>query len=287
MLVRELTSNAKSLLAKLRDGGNVANAPANIGEFAYSALARAFLSNAKMLCVDDRMSDFRVYGALYSLRHGLELMLKCIVRNDLMDTTLRALMREGIPFAEVCTELKLKGREKALLQQSLCTLRNVLQDRITFPDCKTKNVDLASAERALAYLRSHPSLPRNRFAVVWSVTAGGHDLAYLWEKAVPTVEMMAADANRHAQEIGYDPPCTKEALEQIVELLSALDDGGDGFRYPSALNGAWYVALPAISLDAVGELALKLEETCIIFESVRQQCYEMATVGHPTPQYSG
>ncbi len=123
--------------------------------------------------------------------------------------------------------------------------------------------------------------------MTWSGSAWGHDLSQLWENAAPTIEMMAGDAQWHAQEIGYQTPIDHLELQRVVELLSALDDGGDGFRYPSSLDGAWYAALPPISLAAVGELALKLEQTCIIFESVREQCYSLATVGHPTPQYSG
>lgn len=291
MSIHELTPNAKALLAELRNGANVANPPANIGEFAYSALAQAFFSNARGLCRDVGLSDFRVYGALYSLRHGLELMLKCIVRNDLMDTTLRALMTAGFSFADVCKKLGLEGREKKrerkLLQQSLCTIRNVLEDGLTFPDCRTKNIDAASAERAVRFLQQNPNLPRNRFGIVWSSTAFGHDLSDLWAQATSTIEAMAADAKRHAQEIGFPPPLTKVEIERIVELLAALDDGGDGFRYPSSLEGAWYVELPVLSLEALGALVSKLESTCNVFESVREHCYSMATIGHPTPQYHG
>jgi len=287
MSIHELTPNAQALLAELRNGANVANAPANIGEFAYSALAKAFLSNAHGLCRDDGLSDLRVYGALYSLRHGLELMLKCIVRNDVMDTTLRALMTDGISFDQVCKELSLRGRERAVLQQSVCSIRNVLEGGLTFPDSRTKNIDAASADRAIRFLQQNPSLPRNRFGVAWTSTAFGHDLSELWAQASPTVEALAGDARRHAQEIGFEPPLTKVKLERIVELLAALDDGGDGFRYPSSLEGGWYVALPVLSLEAVGALASKLLSTCTVFETVRKRCYEMATIGHPTPQYSG
>ncbi len=160
MLIRELTPNARTLLAKLGDGSNVADAPANVGAFAYSTLARAFLSNARRLCLDDHMSDFRVYGALYSMRHGLELLLKCIARNDLIDTMLRSVMTIGQPFGDVCTSLKLERKTKTSFQQALCTMRNILEDGITFPDCRTKNIDLPSTERALEFLRKNPDLPR-------------------------------------------------------------------------------------------------------------------------------
>lgn len=287
MSVHALTPNAKALLAHLQGGTNVANAPANVGEFAYSTLARAFLSNAQGLCRDDGLSDFQVYGAMYSLRHGLELMLKCVVRNDLMDTTLRVVMTNGHSFEDVCRDLGLKRKgERNLLMHSLCVIRNVLEDRIVHPECHTKNIDTASAERALQFLRKQPDLPRARFGVVWATTAFGHGLNDLWAQAAPTVVAMATDARRHAEERGFDAPLTKAELDPLVELLAALDDGGDGFRYPSSLDGAWYIALPPLSLEAVGTLAAKLESTCTVFESAREECYGMATIGRPSPQYS-
>jgi hypothetical protein len=148
-----LTPNAKALLARLQSGTNTANAPANIGAFAYSVLARAFLSNAQGLCRDEGLSDFRVYGALYALRHGFELMLKCIVRNDLMDTTLRVLMTAGLSFDDVCRQLGANKKEKASLQHSLCVMRNVLEDRVTFPDCHTR-------KRGRRFCRTRPPIPQ-------------------------------------------------------------------------------------------------------------------------------
>jgi hypothetical protein len=287
MTMTTLTLEAEALLAQLRVGGNVAQPSANVGEFAYSTLARAFLSNAHGLCADVGLSDFRVYGALYSLRHGLELMLKCIVRNDLIDETLRAMMTPGVSFEDVCNKLKLKKLERTQLLVAICAMRNVLEDRIIHPDCYTKNVDAPSAARALRFARQNPDIERNRFAVVWTSTAFGHDLAELWTMAKPTVDSFAGDARRHAQEIGFPAPFTSRDLDPIVKLLGALDDGGDGFRYPSSLSGAWYAALPTLSLEALGRLIKRLESTCTVFESIREHCYSMATLGRPTPQYFG
>jgi hypothetical protein len=288
MTAQSLSARAAHLLAQLQIGTNVADPTPNIGAMAYSSLARAFFSNARSLCQDEGLSDFRVYGALYSLRHGLELMLKCIVRNDRIDAALRELSRPGQSFDAVCAKLALKKRgDKELLRQAICVMRNVLQDGITYPRCFDENVDPASAERALDYLRKNPNTPRDRFADVWTSGAIGHDLLVLWQESAPTVEDFAGNARRHAAEIGFAPPLTKDELEPIVELLAALDDGGDGFRYPSSISGAWYNAVPSLSLSAVGELVEKLEGTCVVFESVRDECYSMATVGRPTPQYSG
>lgn len=105
--------------------------------------------------------------------------------------------------------------------------------------------------------------------------------------AAPTIEMFANDARRHAEEIGFDPPLASSELRPFVELLATLDDGGDGFRYPSSLSGAWYISVPWLCLDALRALIIRLESTSIVFTSVREDCYSMATIGHPTPQYSG
>lgn len=287
MTAQGLSTKASRLLARLRVGTNVADPTPNIGAMAYSTLAQAFFSNARSLCNDEGLSDFRVYGALYSLRHGLELMLKCIVRNERIDRTLRELCRPGLSFEAVCTNLDFNKRERAQLQLSVCVMRNVLQDRIMHPRCFEENIDPASAERALEYLRQNPDIPRDRFALVWTSAALVHDLLELWQEAAPTIDEFAGDARRHAEEIGFPVPLTREDLEPIVELLAALDDGGDGFRYPSSRSGLWYTAVPSLSLVAVGDLVEKLEATCVVFESVRSECYSNATVTHPTPQYSG
>jgi hypothetical protein len=282
----QLTQDAQSLLAQLRVGGNVADARASIGAFAFSSHAQAFFSNAIALCDDDGLSDFRVYGALYSLRHALELMLKCIVRNEMIDATLSVLMIPELSFDDACTRLSLKKPERKLLLHAVCVLRNLLEDSIVYPRCHNENIDVGFAQRALEYLRQNPSLPRDRFSIVWASTAFGHDLNELWREAAPTITRLSADARRHAQEIGFDPPLTVAELRPIIELIAALDDGGDGFRYPSSLYGEWYVAAPCLSLEALRELIERLDSTCTIFSSVREQCYSMATVQHPTPGYT-
>ncbi|MDI3283448.1 hypothetical protein [Polyangium sp. 15x6] len=284
-----LTREAAALLAQLRNGDNVAEPIANIGAFAFSAHARAFLSNAIALCRNDGTSDFRVYGALYSLRHGVELMLKCIVRNDTIDQILRTLMKPGLSFEDVCSRLSLPKvpKKDRLLMHSLCAMRNWLEDRVGHPACHQVNINAAHATRAIEYLRCNPDTPREHFAVVWTSAVQGHDLLELWNSAVPIIDSFAADARYNAQVTGYDPPLTTAELQPLIELLAALDDGGNGFRYPSSNAGAWYTSVPSLSLEALRALIERIESTCITFDAVRSECYSMATVGRPSPQYSG
>jgi hypothetical protein len=148
---------------------------------------------------------------------------------------------------------------------AICMLRNVLEDQIIYPDCHKKNINLDFAERALNYLRMTPDLPREQFATAWSSSAFGHVLINLWRVAAPTIEMFASDARRHAVEIGFEPPLASLELKPIIDLLGALDDGGDGFRYPSSLSGAWYVAVPSLSLEALKALVGRLQSTCTVF----------------------
>lgn len=287
-----LSDEAKALLTQLQVGDNIADPRSSIGAFAYSLHAQAFFSNAIALCNYDGMSDFRVYGALYSVRQALELMLKCIVRNEMIDNTLRLIMKPGQSFDDVCDDLYRedskngKKAKKTLLMHAICMLRNVLEDQIIYPDCHKKNINLDFAERALNYLRMTPDLPREQFATAWSSSAFGHVLINLWRVAAPTIEMFASDARRHAVEIGFEPPLASLELKPIIDLLGALDDGGDGFRYPSSLSGAWYVAVPSLSLEALKALVGRLQSTCTVFRLVREYRYSMATIGQPTPQYS-
>lgn len=180
-VVNPLTDQAKALLSQLRVGSNTADPRASIGAFAYGSLARAFFSNSIALCNYDGMTDFRVYGVLYSVRHGLELMLKCIVRNEMIDSILRTLMIPKLSFDDVCSKLNFnKPKEKRkILLHAICVLRNILEDGIIYPECHEKNINDGFAQLALECLRQRADLPRDRFALAWTSTAFGHDLVDL------------------------------------------------------------------------------------------------------------
>jgi hypothetical protein len=279
---------AEALLGRWQVGENVSQSTQSYDPFAYSEHAMIFLSNATRLCEDDGMSDFRVYGALYLLRHGLELMLKCWSRNPQMDEILRTVMQSGLPFADVCERLWTRAEERKkkapILLHALCALRNHLEDGLVYPALHTVNIDDEHGERSLEYVRKHPNIDRFKFAVLWPVASSGHDLRALWTEAAPVMDDFADAAERDAREAGAAAPLAKSELDAIVDLLAAMDDGGDGLRYPSSIRGAWYSPPPILSLEAVGASAEGVRATCQAFEGARQHAYSMSTFGSPGPK---
>lgn len=283
-----LSPSAEALLVRWQVGDNVSQVTQNYDPFAYSEHAMIFLSNATRLCEDDGMSDFRVYGALYLMRHGLELMLKCWVRNMQMDEILRAVMEVGLSMNAVSERLWPRADERRkktpILLHAVCALRNYLQDKLVYPAVHATNIDAEHGERALEYLRMHPALDRFKFAPLWPVAPSGHDLRVLWSMAAPAMEEFADAAKREASESGGAQPLVKAELESVVELLGTMDDGGDGLRYPSSIRGGWYAPPPMLSLEAVGTSSEGIRATCEAFESARQHAYSMSTFGSPGPK---
>jgi hypothetical protein len=55
---------------------------------AFNSHARAYLNNAAAICEDTGMSDYRIFMALYGIRHGIELWLKCVWSNERIDRAL-------------------------------------------------------------------------------------------------------------------------------------------------------------------------------------------------------
>jgi hypothetical protein len=284
----ELSPPAEALLNRWRVGDNFSQPSPSVGPFTYSEHAMIFLSNAIRLCEDDGMSDFRVYGALYLLRHGLELMLKCWSRNVQIDEILCAIMRNGLSFDAICEQLWTQADERRkktpILLHAVCAIRNHLQDGLRYPDVHKANIDERHANRALEYFRKNPALDRFYFAPMWPVASSGHKLPALWKESALIMDEFAEAAQRHAFEAGYPAPLTSSELEAIVELLAAMDDGGDGLRYPSSIFGAWYSEPPQLSLEALGDSAEGIKSTCQGFEDAREEAYSMSTFGSPTPK---
>lgn len=247
-----------------------------------------FLNNAVRLCQDDGMSDFRVFGALYTLRHGLELMLKCMSRNVQIDGILETLMQAGISFEDACARVwaqtKERNKKRPILLHAVCVIRNYLADKLVAPECHKVNIDDTHADLALGYFRNNPDIDRFLFALHWPVASAGHDLKALWNESEPVISEFADAAKRHAFECGFPMPLPASELKSIVELLAAMDDGGESLRYPSSISGAWYFDPPRLSLQALKPLAEDLESTCKMYESAREESYNMATFGRPWPR---
>jgi len=283
-----LSEGGKALLERLQLGGNFSEPSPGWDAFAYSHHAEIFLNNARRLCEDDAMSDFRVYGALYTLRHGLELMLKCMSRNVQIDKILEILMRPEMTFINACASIwqsaKERRRKEPILRHAVCAIRNVLEDHIEAPRCHTSNIDDSFADRALAYFRSNPETDRFLFALHWPVASAGHDLNTLWGESEPVISAFAEAAERHAVEAGVSPPMTPPEMKSLVDMLWAMDDGGQGLRYPSSISGSWYFDPPRMSLQALGPLIYRLEETCKMYEAAREESYNESTFGRYGPR---
>lgn len=282
----QVTKEAEELFSQLKIGTNIADPSSNIGSFAFSSHAIAFLNNAVALCKNDNVSDFRVYGALYFLRHGIELMLKCLARNQMIDVTLSVLMTPHQSFEVSCNKLHLKNKQKIILMHSLCVIRNVLKAKIIRPKCYNVNIDDDFANDALEYLRQNPNIPREIFAATWASSSFGHELVELWGKAEPIINDIIIGARRYAIEVGYKPPLSASELKPLIDLLASLDDGGDGFRYPSSIDGGWYtISVQGLSLEALQALINKIENTCLVFLDFRENRYSQSTIGQPYPFY--
>ena len=283
----ELSASATALLQRWQTGENFSQPSPSFGPFAYSEHAEIFLSNAVRLCEDDGMSDYRVYGALYLLRHGLELMLKCWSRNPQIDHILRTMTGPGLSFEAVCTSLWPEARERRrkapILLHAVCAIRNNLQDGLKHPEVHTVNVDDRHANAALEYFRANSGIDRFCFVPMWPVSSSGHNLPELWLESAPVMDSFIEAAQRSAVEAGMQAPLTSSDLTVIIELLAAMDDGGDGLRYPSSIGGTWYSDPPQLSLSALAVSAEAVRETCRAFEDAREEAYSLSTFGKPNP----
>lgn len=278
---------AASLLRELQQGRNIAVPSVYAHSMAFSDHALLYLDNAVAFCRPDGVADFRVFAALYGIRHGMELWLKCLLRNQEIDRFLNhAFRQQQQSFAEVCEALGLTKKQKLPFQRSLCCLRNTIEDGMGFPDSDpwSKRMEEAWAEKGLVVLRGHPDMDRAEFAAGCQVRLSGHSLMTLWTEAEHLVRSF------HPSGGGYDPwidiPAPEVDPDQIralVELLHHYDKDGDAFRYPASLNGSWHDGLPHLDLRALGELARRMVNTVRSVTSVRQVAYEEATVSAASP----
>ncbi len=257
------------------------------GENALSHHAEAFLSNAAQLCHENPVHDFSVFGALYCLRHGLELWLKYIIQNNMMDRTLGAIFEDDASTLDaVAGELGINGKEdkkrKALLCRSLCALKNHWVDRLKYPEVWEANIAPQYAVRAIQEVRVKGSRPRNAFARFWCVPVPGHSVRALWEQARDTlVELRpAVVANNHRFGGGS---ANLGEMEAAIDFVDYYDPDGDAFRYPTSLTGKWYLHLPPVNLQRLGVLASRLEQTVRDYTHLLDEVYEFSTLRYPEP----
>lgn len=286
----ELSHAARDLLAELSegDGADIAVPSVYAGAMALATHAMAYLDVASQLCTEPRSHDFAVFGAFYGIRHGLELWLKCMIINSMIDRTLEAISNGAADLDAVGTAMgPLSKKQREHLCRSLCAVRNVAEDGIVAPHCYTKNITEADAIRAIAYLKRNGGEPRYKLGYTWSVPVPGHSLQALWQKAEPMIKELRRAVESSAQQAGCGRPAPIQRLVAAIELFDKLDPEGDAFRYPSSLAGDWNTQLPSVSLPAVGHLAEEIQETVLGYDSFMTDSYSFSTLRSPWPSTGG
>jgi hypothetical protein len=282
----QLSHLARDLLRELRDGdgADIAVPSVYAGPMALATHALAYLDVASQLCTEPRSHDFGVFGAFYGIRHGLELWLKCMIINDMIDRTLEAISNGAVDLDAVATIIgPLSKKQREHLCRSLCAMRNLDQNRIVAPACSTKNVSEADAVRAIAHVRKRGQEPRYMLGYTWSVPVPGHALLPLWQSAKPMINWLRPAVESNAQRTGCGEPISTERLVATIELFDKLDPDGDAFRYPSSLTGSWNTQLPYVSLRALGSLADEIEQTVLGYDSLLTESYSFSTLRSPRP----
>jgi hypothetical protein len=265
-----LSSDAKALLARLQTGSTFAVPSVYPSALAFNDHAIAFLNNAAAMCRTGDMDDFRIFGALYCMRHGLELWVKGIVQNATIDKVIDELVYSSKSLADIMIAVDLKGRAAKQLEHALCVLRNATEDGLKFPENHERNMGTPWAERAIALIRKRGELPRYEIGTLWSVPVSGHGLTSLWQRARADAASIYFDVAQHARYTGEAQPMTPEHVGATCELLDRWDADGDAFRYPSSLDGDWHFDLPHLNLERLGALADELESTVRAYDSFMQ-----------------
>ena len=236
---------------------------------AFNDHAIAFLHCAATLCKERMAHDFAVFGALYCIRHALELWLKCIIQKRVLDSVVEAvnsgadvdalveITLDGLPDKE--RQRKRRSRREQVIK-ALCVVRNV-ENGLSFPLTHQRGINERSARARVA----QGKMPRKRLATAWPIPVDGHDLQELWGRAKPVLLAEYPGACANAASNGLKRPLDPSAIEEACELFSKWDADGDGFRYPSSLYGEWYVNLPSVNLKPLGQLARSLQHTITMY----------------------
>jgi hypothetical protein len=286
----------RRLLASLQDGMDISEPALYQNSLAQSDYSVIFTSNASELVDNTAMTDFAVPGALYMIRHGLELWLKCILANRDLDRLLKLITQEDLSFDDLCAHdvmtagrtVRLQNANAAALRRGLCIMRNVLEDGLRYPECRHKRMETRYADRALTFLRRNPSTPRKRLGVLYVPLIGGHELFRLWEQAEPYIHDLRRGAQHHAEDVGGGAPLELGHTKELCAFLHHLDPDGDALRYPFSLTGGWHDHQLRLSLKSVGKLARELTESTRSYTGYRGEVYVHTTVSDPMgPLYLG
>lgn len=275
----ELSDGACELLRYLGsgDGGSVGIPTVLPGSMAAFAHAQAYFDNAAKLCTDSNAPDFAVFGALYCVRHGLELWFKGLLTNARIDRALESIFNGARDVDAIANVIGItEKRQKEQLMRSLCVLRNYLQDGLTHPRCHTENMTSNHAVDAIGFIVSNPNLERFQLALCWNVATSvrpPHSLGALWSEVGGILGELFYDVRLH-HDSGEGKLWPPEDVASMVNLLHYYDPSGDAFRYPASLEGEWYTKLPGINLPKLADAAHGLAVTMVAYEYYIEEAYQ-------------
>lgn len=245
-----LSSDAARLLELWRQGNDLAVSKPVPNKFVFTDHALAYLENVQTLSKSGN-SDFAIFGALYSLRHGLELWLKCLLRNHQVEMFLAAL------FEDPSMDPKAAATRAGLREQFATTFNAGV--------AKLAGKKKLTNSESVAYLRANRQRARDFFVLAVNVRLAEHGLEKLLSRLnhqddeFGRIVEASLERQRSLGE-STDSAATAGEVRTLVELLDSLDPDGDAFRYPMGLDGGWHSHVPAVSLRALAKSASRLAE---------------------------
>lgn len=286
-ILEDLTLGAKGLLDQLQQGSNIAEPRNYLAAEGYRNLARANLDNAVALCSLNSCDEFRIFSALYAVRHGMELWLKSLIIDVEIDRVL-----VGVAGGLTVDELKDlasqardsrddRKRAKRGLVRSLCQFRHLALG-LTYPEFRQQEIGAKFCDDAIVKLRVQGKDPRYTFAHTWAVPIAGHDLVILWERARNRFKESTYRARLYNQECLGAELLSEEQVSSGCELLGTLDPSGDAFRYPSSISGDLH-RLQSVSLEALGRFASLLDNTVNVYGGALGDAYVDSILKCPHP----
>jgi hypothetical protein len=282
---KSLSAAAEELLDRLRqgDGRDIGEPSVYAGTMAFSVHAQAYLGNSASLCSRPVAHDFCIFGGLYGIRHGVELWLKCLCINTMLDSVLEEIDGGALNADTLARALELTNEQKRHLYRSLCIFRNRCEDGLVYPDCVQRKIDPIWADKAVRFIKSNGHLERYKLATIWTVPVPGHDVLDFWLRVEDWVRELNPAVVANARSTGCGNPMPPDSLAAVCELIHRWDPGGDTFRYPSSLDGRWNTDLPSLNLKTLGDLALALQETVLGYENLLEGSYSFSKLRSPRP----
>ncbi len=171
------------------------------------------------------MADFRIFGALYCMRHGIELWLKAILQSETLDKVIDEILGSHGTVKDIVSAAQLHSREVQPLERALCVFRNVWVDKLEYPDSQNCNIGEGWARRAIEAIRERGYLRKHELATLWCERDKEHGLSELWKRANGLVSQMAYDVAEHAQHAGENRRRPIESAPHVNFLRSGMRAG--------------------------------------------------------------